>query len=104
MSDVVTITETETLVVTQESVSVIQTAGTQGPPGPPGPAGTADKTTVVFSAASANWQVLHNTGKRPVVTVLDAFGHVVIAEVEHLSSNEFYVRFGSPQTGSVIYI
>lgn len=50
MSDVVTITETETLVVTQESVSVIQTAGTQGPPGPPGPAGgqalvkTADVT------------------------------------------------------------
>lgn len=71
--------------------------------GPRGPAGNAQRFTTSVAVASANWQVLHNLGYKPNVQVFDAFGRLVWAEIDHLSVNEFYVRFGSPQTGSVEY-
>lgn len=60
--------------------------------------------TATFSNPSQSWQVLHNLNRRVSVQVLDDFGNVVLAEVQHTSLNEFYVRFGSPQSGSAIYI
>jgi hypothetical protein len=58
--------------------------------------------TQSFSSAT-QWQVLHNLGKIVTVKVYDEFGSEVIAEVQHTSLNEFLVKFGSPQVGSVSY-
>lgn len=53
--------------------------------------------------SSSQWQVLHNLGRPVTVSVKDQYGNVVIAEVQHTSLNEFFVRFGSAQSGSVTY-
>ena len=87
-------------VVDERAVFVVESSLGMGPRGP---AGNAQRYPATFSNPSANWQVFHNLGYKPAVQVFDAFGALVIAEIDHTSINEFYVRFGSPQTGSVIY-
>ena len=87
-------------VVEERDVYVVESLAGRGPRGP---AGNAQRYPASFASPSATWQVLHNLGYKPAVQVFDAFGALVIAEIDHTSTNEFYVRFGSPQTGSVIY-
>lgn len=65
--------------------------------------GSSPPVTVDFTVASAEWQVLHNRGQKPVVDVLDEFGEKIATVVRHLSVNEFRVYFSSPTKGSAIY-
>lgn len=67
----------------------------------PGTSGEVEE--VKFTTPSALWYVIHNKGRKPIVMVLDEAGTQVSAGVEHTTDNEFYVRFSSPQKGSVSY-
>lgn len=82
--------------------SVTIDVGTIGERGPPG--ASAQSVQVIFSSPSTSWHVLHNLGRKPRVSVLDAFNAEVIASVSHVSDNEFFVYFMNPQTGSIFYI
>jgi hypothetical protein len=71
-----------------------------GPPGPAGPAGPAG-TTYAFTQTtpSSVWNIQHNLGYYPAITVIDTSGHVVYADIEHLSTANALVNFPSPATG-----
>lgn len=71
--------------------------------GLPGINGLGANVTVVFATPAVSWQVLHNLNRIVSVMVMDDYGNVVVAEVQHTSFNDFYVRFGFPQSGKVIY-
>lgn len=109
MNDYLKISDTETLVVTQE-VPVLLTEGIQGPPGPPGPQGPAGGGTggsgfyYEFQQLTPlqTWVVNHNLGSRPNTTVYTVGGMQVFAEVQHFSLNQARIYFDQPATGFVI--
>jgi hypothetical protein len=49
---------------------------------------THDQTT-----SSAEWNITHNMGKRPSVTIVDSTNRVVAGEVEYINENVLIVRF-----------
>lgn len=49
-------------------------------------------------------QVLHNRGYRPAVTITDSNGDEVTTDIDHVSINEFFVRFAAPSSGTINYI
>jgi hypothetical protein len=55
-----------------------------------------------FNSPSDMWIVNHNKGYYPSVIVLNIFGKVVLAEIEHISTNQVRLYFSSNQTGKVI--
>lgn len=80
-------------------VALINT-GLQGPPGPPGPGATTYDHSQ--SSASAEWVVNHNLGRFVSITVLNAGGFEVEAEVVQSSESQARVYFNQPQTGKVL--
>jgi hypothetical protein len=71
----------------------------QGPAGAPG--GTNDPFEQLVAAAE--WIVNHNLGRRPAVTLLSTGGVEMVAEVLHVSLNQFRVYFDQPRAGLAIY-
>lgn len=53
--------------------------------------------------ASAAWEVTHNLGKNPAVTVVDSAGTEVIGEVDYISSNACVLRFKAPFKGKAFF-
>lgn len=53
--------------------------------------------------ASAVWEVTHNLGKHPAVTVVDSAGTEVIGEVDYTSSNTCVLRFQAPFNGKAFF-
>lgn len=51
------------------------------------------------SVASATWTVNHNMGKRPSVSIVDSSGDEVIAEVNHVSTNQLVITFSTAFSG-----
>lgn len=49
--------------------------------------------------ASAIWTINHNLGLRPTVSILDAGGNEVEADVLHMSANQLLIRFAIPVAG-----
>lgn len=49
--------------------------------------------------ASTVWTVNHNLGLRPTVSILDAGGNEVEADVVHMSANQLLIRFAIPVAG-----
>lgn len=49
--------------------------------------------------ASAIWTINHNMGLRPSVSILDAGGNEVEADVVHISANQLQIRFAIPVAG-----
>ncbi len=49
--------------------------------------------------ASQVWTINHNLGIRPTVSILDAGGNEIEAEVAHLSANQLQIRFVLPVAG-----
>lgn len=49
--------------------------------------------------ASALWTINHNLGLRPTVSILDAGGNEVEADVVHMSVNQLLIRFAIPVAG-----
>lgn len=52
--------------------------------------------------SSDTWVVNHNLGFFPVVDILSPGGIQVVAEIAHISNNQFQVIFNSPQVGTAI--
>lgn len=53
--------------------------------------------------AAAEWEVTHNLGKNPAVTVIDSANTEVIGEVEHVNSNKCILRFQAAFAGKAIF-
>lgn len=65
-------------------------------------AGKALGSVVAIEASSATWTVNHGMGYRPQVTVTDATGNELLADVEHTSTTQLIVRHGRARTGMVL--
>ena len=63
---------------------------------------TGNDSYVEFAQASplSVWNITHNLGKRPSVTVVDASGDVVAGDVRHLSSLALRITFSSAFSGT----
>ena len=60
-----------------------------------------DKTYVHEQLVSSQfWNIQHNLGKHPSVTVIDSGGSVVFGDVEYVSMNEITISFGFPFGGT----
>lgn len=51
------------------------------------------------TAPAAVWTINHNLGLRPAVTILDAGGNEIEADVTHPSANQLVIRFAIPIAG-----
>lgn len=117
MSTQVSIEEPATVVVIdQENVDVtvqenafsvvlaeLGVQGAQGPQGPQGPAGTngIDRNTYVHNqnVPSAVWNITHNLGSYPSVTVIDSAGTTVVGDVLYVSANAITITFSGSFSG-----
>lgn len=76
--------------------------GSQGPTGPQGPVGDA---TAVLSyrfeqqSSSAVWNITHNLGYRPAVTIQDYGQNTIEGDVRHISVNNLTVSFSTGVSG-----
>jgi hypothetical protein len=104
--------------------------GEQGPPGPKGdtptsfPAAgviedeghvflTANQKSALLSfkenfvhnqlLAAAVWNITHNLGKYPSVTVVDSAGTVVVGEIEYLDLNSIRITFTAEFSGKAYF-
>lgn len=83
----------------------VEASGFQTPTGTSSQVLLADGTTGAISSfadihyehnqtsASALWNIAHNLGKFPSVTVVDSGGSVVVGEVEHVTNNTLRISF-----------
>lgn len=55
--------------------------------------------TFTQATASAIWNVVHNLGKYPSVSILDTAGTEIGGEVENVSINEINIKFNAPFSG-----
>ncbi len=53
--------------------------------------------------SSDTWEVTHDLGKEPAVTVIDSAGTEVIGEVEYVGLNKCILRFQAPFSGKAIF-
>lgn len=105
MNEIQVVSRTQRIVVgPNRSVSVVN-AGPPGPPGPTGPPG-ASALGVEFQQAtpSLTWNITHNLGRKPSVSILDAAGNELLADVQHVSNNAISVYFSVPTVGSAVLI
>lgn len=68
-------------------------AGPQGPTGPQGPAGGNYVHTQSVSAST--WNITHNLGFYPAVSIVDNGENVVIGDVTYVSTNALTVSFSA---------
>jgi hypothetical protein len=52
------------------------------------------------SAASSTWTIAHNMGRYPSVTIVDAQGNVIQAEIAYLTTTSVRITFSEPVAGS----
>jgi hypothetical protein len=73
--------------------------GPIGPEGPPGPSGA--ETTYIFTqvTASVTWNIVHNLGRYPSVTVVDTGNSEIIPNVFYVSADELTLSFGAATSG-----
>jgi len=63
--------------------------------------GFADKNFVYDQiVASSSWEITHNLGKLPSVTIIDSGGTQIMGDVSHFSINKLFVFFSSPFSGT----
>lgn len=79
---------------------VVADCGTQGPPGPGG-GGGGSSYDYIRDTPAATWVIDHNLGHRVHVTLLDATGQYVLAQVDQAAPwNQVTVTYPAPVTGS----
>lgn len=54
-------------------------------------------------SASDEWNVVHNLGKYPSVTVVDSANNVVVGDVTYLSTNVVTIKFMAPFSGKAYF-
>lgn len=114
MSEVTIVLNVNEVGVTQQVtdvdvVQLVQTVGLtspgpQGPRGPAGPAGAAGGSVFehVQSTPASTWNITHNLGRFPHVSLLEDDGTEFEADVVHSDNNTVVVIFPSPHTGTAI--
>ena len=55
--------------------------------------------TFTQAAASATWNVVHNLGKNPSVSIVDTNDQEVFAQVDYINTNSLTITFSSAQAG-----
>lgn len=50
-------------------------------------------------SASREWQIRHNLGKHPSVTVVDSASTVVVGDIEYFNTEELIIRFTAEFAG-----
>ena len=55
--------------------------------------------TFTQAAASATWNVVHNLGKNPSVSIVDTNDQEVFAQVDYIDTNSLTITFSSAQAG-----
>ena len=73
--------------------------GQPGPPGPKGDPGEDQNYLHIQSVASTEWNITHNLGKYPSVTVIDSAGSEVIGEVQYVDLNTVKIKFEAGFSG-----
>lgn len=61
---------------------------------------TSSSYVHVQAVANTIWEIVHNLGKYPSVTVVDSSGRVVIGEVVYVTNNAITITFSAPFSGS----
>jgi hypothetical protein len=99
------------IIESNPDVIVLPTAGLtgpEGPEGPPGPIGPSgppglpgDQTTYTFtqSMAVTLWDIAHNLGRYPSVTVIDTGGTEIIPDIHYVDSNRLKLNFAYATSG-----
>lgn len=104
MTSRVEIYDDPTYVEVLEHMTVVEVSNSMGPQGLQGIQGTQGiKQTVAYvhtqSSAATTWNIVHNLGFHPNVTVLDSAGTTVEGDLEYVSLNEINVRFAQGFSG-----
>ena len=60
--------------------------------------GTSD--TYVYSGSGATWNITHNMGKYPSVTVIDSGGEQVLGSISYTNTNSLVITFVTSITGT----
>lgn len=81
-----------------ERETVTIDVGSIGPPGPPGPAGSGNYEHIQGPAAAV-WEIEHNLGKHPSITVVDSSGTPVYGDEEYVDINNVRVTFSGGFAG-----
>lgn len=63
-----------------------------------------ERYTHTQSAALSTWEVVHNLGRYPIVSVTDSSGSAVYGDVVHVSENETHLIFRVPFSGTAEFI
>lgn len=62
--------------------------------------GSADKNYVhPQGSAASTWNVAHNLGKRPAITIVTSAGDVVMGEIHYVDDNNVTLTFSSAFSG-----
>lgn len=62
---------------------------------------SGDKTDVYYqNTASSSWNVTHNLGKYPSVSVTDSAGNAVFGEVKYVDENNLIITFSAAFSGN----
>ena len=73
----------------------IGATGSTGPTGPQGPAGVGVSFEWDQNSASAQWNINHNFGCHPSVTIVDSSGREVWGDVQYIDQNNVQLNFQS---------
>jgi hypothetical protein len=68
------------------------------------PGGGGSDANFVFTQVSAlaTWNITHNLGKFPSVTIVDSSNNQVFADVQHTDVNSLVIQFATPFAGKAI--
>lgn len=68
--------------------------------GSPGPSGDGDKHFEYTQATpSSTWEIEHNLGKEPSVSVVDSAGNIVEGDYNYVNTNKVILSFSSAFSG-----
>jgi hypothetical protein len=82
-----------------EQVQIVQ-KGDKGDPGTDGIDGSGDKTYEhIQTVAASVWNITHNLGKYPSVTIVDSGGNTVEGAVVYVDLNQVTAVFSAPFGG-----
>jgi hypothetical protein len=97
---VVQVNEVTNVVIKTEEVITPLVVGVEGPQGPQGAPGAGGSTYHHSQPIAATvWNITHNLGYFPNVTVIDSSGAVVEGEIEYLDMNSVRLTFGAGFAG-----
>lgn len=79
-------------------VHITNIKGSNGTPGTPGGSQYVHNQT----SPASTWNVQHNLGYIPHITIVMDDGTVVVADIDNLSDNQAIIQFPSPYTGKAV--